>query len=100
MTRIDTRDTFAGMSQLEIPIRELHARTGYYVKQAAAKGRILVTHRGRPMAELRSLKSEGGKGAGMTWQERELLPEFAALMNEPVAGTDSTLSVSEDRDRG
>ncbi|MCC5805445.1 MAG: type II toxin-antitoxin system prevent-host-death family antitoxin [Opitutales bacterium] len=41
------------MSDLEIPSRELHARTGHYVRKAAAEGRILVTHRGQPMAELR-----------------------------------------------
>ncbi|MCC5805440.1 MAG: type II toxin-antitoxin system prevent-host-death family antitoxin [Opitutales bacterium] len=48
------------MSDLEIPIRELHARTGHYVRKAAAQGRILVTHRGQPMAELRPLSGEAG----------------------------------------
>ncbi|MCC5805446.1 MAG: type II toxin-antitoxin system prevent-host-death family antitoxin [Opitutales bacterium] len=88
------------MSDLEIPIRELHARTGHYVRKAAAQGRILVTHRGQPMAELRPLSGEAGPAEGATWKDREILPAFAAVMNEPVGGTDSTLAVAEDRERG
>jgi prevent-host-death family protein len=88
------------LNQLEIPIRELHARTGHYVRKAAAQGRILVTHRGQPMAELRPLSGEEARSEGLTWKNREILPAFAAIIDEPVGGTDSSLAVAEDRERG
>lgn len=88
------------MSELEIPIRELHARTGHYVRKAANEGRILVTHRGQPMAELRPLSGETARTDGATWKDREILEAFSEVMNEPIGGTDSVLAVSEDRERG
>jgi prevent-host-death family protein len=87
------------MSDLEIPIRELHARTGHYVRKAATKGRIVVTHRGEAMAELRSLTGEAAHADGVTWENRVILPVFLDLINEPVGGTESILAVAEVRER-
>jgi len=36
---------------IEIPVRELHARTGHYVRKAARQ-RIVITDRGKRVAEL------------------------------------------------
>jgi prevent-host-death family protein len=88
------------MGKIIIPIRELYARTGHYIRKAAAQGRFLVTHRGQPMAELLPLSGEEARSEGATWKDREILPAFAALMNEPVGGTESSLAVAEDRERG
>ncbi len=88
------------MADLQIPIRELHARTGHYVRKAAAHGSILVTHRGQPMAELRPLSKDPSGATGAKWSERKLLADFAAVEHEPVGGLDSSLAVAEDRDQG
>ena len=86
------------MTTIEIPVRELHARTGHYVRKASANQRIVITDRGKPVAEIQPLARAGTKRK--KWKDRVLLPEYAALMNQPVGGTDSTRIISEDRDRG
>jgi prevent-host-death family protein len=76
-----------------VSIRELHLRTGEWVRQVAAQGRIVITDRGRPVA---SLVPHESYDTGTPFSARRLLPEFAAL--SPVRGDSSTV-VSEDRDR-
>ena len=76
-----------------VSIRELHLRTGEWVRHAAAEGRIIITDRGRPVA---SLVPHEGHEAGTPFSARRLLPELVALAR--VLG-DSSLAVSEDRDR-
>ena len=88
----------SGMTTIEIPVRELHARTGHYVRKASANQRIVITDRGKPVAEIQPLAK--GSSKSRKWKDRILLPEYAALMNQPVGGTDSTQMISEDRDRG
>ncbi len=60
----------------EISIKELHAHTGDYVRQAAKKT-LRVTERGEPVAILASphllMKSR---------RQRVLLPEYRALMKK------------------
>lgn len=87
------------MGDLEIPIRELHARTGHYVRGTMTRGRIVVTDRGVPVAELRPLAGEARTKKEATWKERALLPSYSAIMDEPVGGADSSLAVAEDRER-
>lgn len=43
------------MKTLEVPIRELHARTGHFVRLAARQTEIIVTERGKPTARLSPL---------------------------------------------
>jgi prevent-host-death family protein len=76
-----------------VSIRELHLRTGAWVRQVATQGRVVITDRGRPVASLVPHREDD---AGTSFSARRLLPEFAAL--GPVRG-DSSKSVSEDRDR-
>ena len=88
------------MTTIEIPIRELHARTGHFVRKAAADMRVIITDNGKPVAQLQPLSAPAAEGTGRpTWKKRVLLPGFAAVMNQPVGGTDSTTIISEDRDR-
>jgi prevent-host-death family protein len=89
------------MTMIEIPIRELHARTGHFVRKAAADMRVIITDNGRPIAQIRPLGVNTDCKVGRPkWKDRVLLPGYAAIMNTPVGGTDSTQIISEDRDRG
>jgi antitoxin (DNA-binding transcriptional repressor) of toxin-antitoxin stability system len=88
------------MTPTVISIRELHARTGHYVRKATTSP-VVVMDNGRPVAELRALGGErapAGKRCQPRWKERVLLPGYAAIMNKPVGG-DSTSSISDDRER-
>ena len=84
--------TFVHM--LRIGIRDLHLKTGEWVRRAARGEGLVVTERGRPVASLIPFR-DGVRGR--SFRERIVLPEFDAL--PPVAG-DSTADVSDDRDRG
>jgi antitoxin (DNA-binding transcriptional repressor) of toxin-antitoxin stability system len=79
-----------------ISIRELHERTGAWVRKAAALGVIVVTDRGRPLARLEGV-AEGT--AVNPFRTRKLRPGYARLRGRLGGGTDSTQIVSEDRDR-
>jgi antitoxin (DNA-binding transcriptional repressor) of toxin-antitoxin stability system len=85
---------------LQISIRELHARTGHYVRKAAGQ-RVIVTANGKPAAELSALK-EGPKEIPY-FARRKLTPAFKKLMESgalrPRPGDrDMTDIISEDRD--
>ena len=68
------------MITIEIPVRELHARTGHYVRKAASNVEVVVTERGVPAAHLTPLASPGPKGQAMTIRaRRKLLPEYRRL---------------------
>lgn len=87
------------MTTIQIPIRELHARTGHFVRKAAADLRVIITDNGKPIAQLQPIAPEASDIKRPKWKSRTLLPGYAAIMNTPISG-DSTLSISEDRDRG
>jgi prevent-host-death family protein len=58
LTYRDTRVTVPGMaSTIQVSVRELHARTGHYVRKAASRQRVIVTDNGKPIAELTSFRS-------------------------------------------
>ncbi len=88
------------MKPIEISIRELHARTGHYVRKAAAHGLVIVTDRGKRMAELHPISRGTADEQGERWRDRVLLPEFREVADDWVGGTDSARMVEEDRDRG
>ena len=82
-----------------ITIRELHAATGRWVRAAAKVGEIVVTDRGKVVAKL------------IPEAEPREVPYFArrkflkASLKQAIesgrlgaGGTDSTISISEDRD--
>ena len=78
---------------LRVSIRDLHLRTGEWVRRTQKAGKVVVTDRGRPVAAL--VPYEAGDD-GPLFRDRLLLPEFAAL---PGLDGDSTTGISEDRDR-
>ena len=78
-----------------ISIRELHTRTGHYVRRAATDP-IVITDRGETVARLVPV----AEPAGLTFGQRRLRPGFRRFLAMPLkSGTDSTQIVSEDRDR-
>ena len=79
-----------------ISIRELHARTGAWVRKAVDLGAITVTERGKPLVRL-----EPVSGASPTnpFRTRRLRPGYARLRGKLNRGTDSTIIVSDDRGR-
>ncbi len=87
---------------LQISIRELHARTGHYVRKAARQ-RVVVMDNGKPAAELTALKQ--GPPEVPYFARRKPTPAFKKLMEsgalEPRPGDrDITDLISEDRDAG
>ena len=80
-----------------ISLRELHAKTGSWVRKAARLGAVLVTDRGIPIARIEPV-AQGT--AGNPFLRRRILPEYAALKGTLAGGSDSTSIVGADRDRG
>jgi len=83
-----------------ISIKELHERTGEWVRKAFARQRITITDRGRPVALLQPISETvaPAPASGNPWLKRELLPEFADLQGTLIGGCDSADIVSEMRD--
>jgi prevent-host-death family protein len=79
-----------------ISIRELHARTGAWVRKAVELGAITVTERGKPLVRLEPVAD--GRDAN-PFRTRRLRPGYARLRGKLSGGTDSTRIVAEDRDR-
>jgi len=76
-----------------ISIRELHTRTGHYVRRAAIEP-ITVTDRGETVARLVPVSA----ATGVTFAERRLRPGFLKLQSKPLPGVESGSLISEDRD--
>jgi prevent-host-death family protein len=79
-----------------ISIRELHERTGAWVRKAVELGPITVTERGKPLVRLEPVPDVG---SGNPFRARRLRPGYARLKGKLGRGTDSTVIISEDRDR-
>jgi prevent-host-death family protein len=78
---------------VQIAIRDLHMKTGEWVRKAAHSGDIVVMDRGRPVAKLVPFKAGD---EGKSFADRTLVKGFSAL---PKLRHDSTHGLSEDRDR-
>ncbi len=77
----------------QIKIRDLHIKTGEWVRRAARGEGVIITERGRPVASLIPFYEDS---LGRSFRERRILPEFDAL---PEVSGDTTVYISEDRDR-
>ena len=77
-----------------ISIRELHLKTGVWVKRAAEVGPITVTERGRPIARLEAVAEPGRENRFLT---RRLRPGYRRLQGKLTGGADSVAIVSEGR---
>ena len=82
-------------SNRRVSIRELHARTGALVREAATAGHaVVVTDRGRPVATLAPYVERDER---RSFRDRLLLSEFVALQRR-IEG-DVSIGISEDRSR-
>ena len=79
-----------------ISIRELHQRTGAWVRKAVELGAIIVTERGKPLVRLEAVLDAR---AANPFRARRLRPGYARLRGKLGRGTDSTTIISEDRGR-
>ena len=77
-----------------IGIRDLHLKTGEWVRRAALGEGVVITDRERPLASLIPVRPDD---LSTPFSRRRTLPEFDAL---PVVPGDAARHVSEDRDRG
>lgn len=80
----------------EISIRELHRRTGAWVRAARKHGSILVRDRNVPVATLTPLAEEPLVNRFERWRP---LKKFAAALDRPVGGPPVETIIGEDRDR-
>ena len=78
-----------------ISLRELHASTGAWVREAARIGTLVITDRGKPVARLEAVTTDLQINPFRT---RTLRPGYSKLLNKLGGGTESTQIVSEDRD--
>lgn len=89
------------MNAIHISIRELHAHTGRYVEKATNQQRVVITFRGKPVAEIKPYDTQEKKKS--RWQNRILTPAFRKLqesgaLNWPPHASDPTDLISADRD--
>lgn len=80
-----------------ITIRELHDKTGAWLRKAADMGEIHVTDHGKTIAKIVPQEQEQEVPY---FARRKMSPAFAKLMKSGKlrGGTDSTQTISEDRD--
>ena len=81
-----------------ISIRELHEKTGKWIRLAAQHDEIFVTDRGKIMAKI---LPESSRAGAPYFSNRKLSLAFRRLQTRSKwkGGKDSTLMISEDRDR-
>jgi len=77
-----------------ISIKELHDKTGHWLRRVKAEGELVVTERGNPVA--RMLPPARGS-AGNPFAKRKLLRGVASLIARPLGGPDSADIISEMR---
>ena len=80
-----------------ITIRELHARTGWWVREVARHGQIIVTDSGQPIARL---VPEHQPTQAPYFAQRKRSPKFKKLddSGKMGRGTDATQTISGNRD--
>lgn len=79
-----------------ISIRELHEKTGEWVRRSEKLGTIIVTDRGKAVARIVPVEAAA---AGNLFATRKLRRGYTRMLGSLKGGTDSTKSISEDRDR-
>jgi prevent-host-death family protein len=79
-----------------ISIRELHEKTGEWVRKSEKLGAITVTDRGKAVAQIVPVEAAPVVNVFST---RKLRRGYARMRGSLNRGTDSTQLVSDDRDR-
>lgn len=94
-----TRDTLACMNAISVSIRDLHARTGHFVRKAAEMS-IIITDNGKPVAEIKPVPPIEAHKTVPYFARRKLLPGFKKLMESgalrPIPGHKSIDAILDD----
>jgi len=77
-------------------IEELDEKTGQWLREAARQEQVVVTDHGRPLATVSRYSASRQPAAISGFRNRVLLPQYEAIMNKPVGGTDSAEMISQD----
>ena len=93
LTDADPSDTLCHVKT--ISIRQLHDKTGEWVRKAAKLGEIHVSERGRTIAKI---IPQAPAHEVPYFARRKLSRRFRAIMEKLEGGADSTQIISEDRD--
>ena len=78
-----------------ITIRELHHKTGEWIRRAARFGEIHVSERGKTIAKI---VPHSTAARVPYFARRKLSPQFKRVMDRLRGGTDSAQIISEERD--
>ena len=92
----DARQSVTMSHVKEISIRELHRRTGAWVRGARKYGAILVRDRNTAVAKLVPVTEEPPVNLFARWRP---LKKFAKALDRPVRGRPVEDIISEDRNR-
>jgi prevent-host-death family protein len=82
------------MTTIEIPIRELHARTGHYVRLASSEMEVIITENGKPSARITPLATPHTTPLG---KRRSVLPAYQKALSSGklTSSKDSTPELRE-----
>jgi len=78
-----------------ISIKELHDKTGHWLRRLKAEGEVIVTERGTPVARM---LPPPRLRAGNPLAKRKLLRGVRSLIERPIGGPDSAAIISDMRD--
>lgn len=78
-----------------ISIKQLHDKTGEWLRRVRTEGEVVVTERGTPVARM---LPPAKTAAGNPFANRKLLRGAARLMARPIGGPGSAAIVSAMRD--
>ncbi len=78
-----------------ISVKELHDKTGAWLRRVRKEGEVVVTDRGTPVARM---LPPARTAAGNPFTNRKLLRGVARLIERPIGGPDSAAIVSAMRD--
>ena len=79
-----------------ISIRQLHEKTGEWVRLAHMHEQIAITERGRPIATLAPFRTPAKANR---FAARKVLPAYKKFRGKLSGGTDSGKILSEERER-
>lgn len=78
-----------------ISIKELHDKTGQWLRRVQAEGEVIITERGTPVARM---LPPAKRAAGSVFAKRKLLRGVARLIERPIGGPGSAAIISGMRD--
>jgi prevent-host-death family protein len=78
-----------------ISIKELHERTGHWLRRVTSEREVIVTERGKPVARM---LPPAASRKGNPFLKRKLLPGVARLILRPHGGPDSADVISDGRE--